>query len=156
MPEVIDAAFSAENLFGPALARELHEHMAAESTLTRRVRIIRSPTSKPREGAPTGPDREAAARLRAVSGGVRVDHLAASSGLSPRQFSRLFKERAGMPPKAYARVLRLNAAIAARSPSPGMGWAEIAQEGGYFDQAHLDKDFFDLADASSTALMRGL
>jgi hypothetical protein len=40
MPEVIDVAFSAENLFGPALARELYERLAEESTLTRRVSII--------------------------------------------------------------------------------------------------------------------
>jgi hypothetical protein len=40
MPEVIDVAFSAENLFGPVLARELYERLAAENTLTKRVSII--------------------------------------------------------------------------------------------------------------------
>jgi hypothetical protein len=37
-----------------------------------------------------------------------------------------------------------------------MSWAEIAQDFGYFDQAHLDKDFLDLADASPTAFIGGL
>jgi AraC-like DNA-binding protein len=61
-----------------------------------------------------------------------------------------------MPPKTYARVLRLNAAIAAKSANPEMSWAELAHESGYFDQAHLDKDFLDLADANPTAFINGL
>jgi AraC-like DNA-binding protein len=156
MPEVIDVAFSAENLFGPALARELYERLATESTLTKRASIMEAQFLNRVKARPRDPIAAAAAMLRSTSGGTRVDQLAASSGFSPRQFSRLFKERVGMPPKTYARVLRLNAALAAKAANPEMSWAEIAQESGYFDQAHLDKDFLDLADASPTAFIRGL
>jgi AraC-like DNA-binding protein len=156
MPEVVDVAFSAENLFGPALARELYERLAEESTLTRRVSIIEAQFLNRVRARPPDPIAAAAAMLRSTSGGTRVDQLAASSGFSPRQFSRLFKERVGMPPKTYARVLRLNAAIAAKSANPEVSWAEIAQESGYFDQAHLDKDFLDLADANPTVFINGL
>jgi AraC-like DNA-binding protein len=155
MPEVIDEAFSAENLFGPALARELYERLAEESTLTRRVSIIEAQFIKRVRTRQRDPIAEAAAILRSTSGATRVEQLAASSGLSPRQFTRLFIERVGMAPKTYARVLRLNAAIAAKSANPGVSWAEIAQQFGYFDQAHLNKDFLDLADASPTAFMSG-
>jgi hypothetical protein len=40
--------------------------------------------------------------------------------------------------------------------NPEVSWAEIAQESGYFDQAHLDKDFLDLADANPTVFINGL
>jgi hypothetical protein len=49
-----------------------------------------------------------------------------------------------MPPKTYARVLRLNAAVAGKTANPRMSWAEIAQDFGYLDQAHLAKGFLDL------------
>jgi hypothetical protein len=85
-----------------------------------------SATSEPREGAPTGPYcRSGGNALRSTSGDTRVDQLAVSSGFSPRQFRRLFMERVGTPPKIYARVLRLNAAIAAKAANPGMSWTEI-------------------------------
>jgi transcriptional regulator GlxA family with amidase domain len=120
MPEVIDVAFSAENLFGPALARELYELLAEESTLTRRVSILEAQFLNRVRARPRDPIAAAAAMLRSTSGGTRADQLAASSGFSPRQFSRLFKERVGMPPKTYARLLHLNAAIAAKSANPEM------------------------------------
>jgi AraC-like DNA-binding protein len=156
MPEVIDVAFSAENLFGLGLSRELYERLAAQSTLIKRVSIMEAQFLNRVKARPRDPIAAAAARLRSTSGRTRVDHMAASSGFSPRHFSRLFKERVGMPPKTYARVLRLNAAIAAKTANPLMSWAEIAQDFGYFDQAHLDKDFLDLADASPTAFIGGL
>jgi hypothetical protein len=37
-----------------------------------------------------------------------------------------------------------------------MSWSQIAQCAGYFDEAHLDKDFLALADASPSGLMLGL
>jgi AraC-like DNA-binding protein len=91
--------------------------------------------------------------LWATGGGTRVDDLALSSGLSSRHFSRLFTQRVGIPPKTYARILRLHVAIAAKTMRPEASWADIAQEAGYFDQAHLDKDFRALADVTPSGFM---
>jgi hypothetical protein len=62
----------------------------------------------------------------------------------------------GVPPKTYARIVRLNVAIAAKVARPESTWSQIAQCAGYFDEAHLDKDFLALADASPSGLMLGL
>jgi hypothetical protein len=37
-----------------------------------------------------------------------------------------------------------------------VSWTHVAQCAGYFDEAHLDKDFLDLADTSPSGLMLGL
>jgi hypothetical protein len=37
-----------------------------------------------------------------------------------------------------------------------LSWAALAQDFGFFDQAHLDKEFRDLADATPTSWQLGL
>ncbi|MCY0929120.1 helix-turn-helix transcriptional regulator [Streptomyces sp. H27-H1] len=80
-------------------------------------------------------------RRLAESGGLlAVSRLAAETGWSVRQLENRFNEQAGMPPKAVARVMRLNRAmrmLAAGSLSP----AEVAIACGFSDQPHLCRDF---------------
>ena len=92
----------------------------------------------------------AAARLLATDGAARLQDLGAESGLSPRQFRRAFKARVGASPKLYGRIVRLNAALDAKTSRPATSWTEIAHRFGWFDQAHLDKDFVDLAGGAPT------
>lgn len=84
-------------------------------------------------------------RLEATAGGVRVADLAAEVGWSRRHLGERFRTEVGLTPKAAARVLRFDRArrrmVAAERPA----LATIAAEGGYADQAHLTRDFRDLA-----------
>jgi AraC-like DNA-binding protein len=156
MPELVDTAFGAESLFGSAIAGELYERMAAERTTARRVNIIEAQLLSRLQSPRYNPIAAAATALQSSSGGARIEGLATSFGLSTRHFSRLFREHVGMSPKTYARILRLQAAIAAKAATPNVTWSEVAYQAGYFDQAHLDKDFLDLADASPSDFMQGL
>jgi len=63
-----------------------------------------------------------------------------ASGYSHRHFVALFREHAGLTPKAYARLKRLGRVIALAA-EPARGWADIAQAAGYGDQSHLSRDF---------------
>jgi len=72
---------------------------------------------------------------------VDLDWVAAQSNLSPRHFRRRCLEESGLTPKHLCRVLRFrqasSLALSARKPD----WVQIALETGYFDQAHLIRDF---------------
>jgi AraC-like DNA-binding protein len=71
----------------------------------------------------------------------RVDELAALAGLSVRTLQRLFTEYVGIGPKWVIRRHRLlDAAQRAHSGTP-IAWAELADELGFSDQAHLIRDF---------------
>lgn len=65
------------------------------------------------------------------------------TGYGERRFATLFSDAVGLTPKAYARVQRLCQATAelARGYRP---LADIAADAGYYDQAHLNRDFRDL------------
>lgn len=83
----------------------------------------------------------ALAALVARDGGIGVTDLGAAVGASPRQLERLFRAHVGLPPKAVARVLRFQHALRALMRDPGCTLAEVALAAGYYDQAHLVRDF---------------
>ena len=65
-------------------------------------------------------------------------------GLSPRTFTRRFRDRTGLTPKRFARIQRLQRMLAAVEPGRPVDWAALAAGHGYCDQAHLIDDFRDL------------
>ena len=75
------------------------------------------------------------------SGMVKIEQLAQNACLSNRQFERVFKERIGLSPKFYSRLVRFTKAWLLRENNPAITWTEIAYECGYFDQMHLIRDF---------------
>jgi AraC-like DNA-binding protein len=77
-----------------------------------------------------------------------VCEAAQQAGLSDRQFRRVAQRLVGIPPKQFARIARFRRALAA-GPSRGeKTWADVAAECGYYDQAHLVRDFNDFAGAA--------
>lgn len=83
--------------------------------------------------------------LYATRGQVRMDTLAAHCCLSLRQFERRFKQRMGVSPKFFARLLRfeglLDAMIEAWRQEEMPSLADLAYRSGYQDQAHLIHEF---------------
>jgi transcriptional regulator GlxA family with amidase domain len=75
------------------------------------------------------------------SGMVKIDQLAKDACLSNRQFERVFKERIGLSPKFYSRLVRFTKAWLIKENNPAVTWTEIAYSCGYFDQMHLIRDF---------------
>ncbi|HTV21456.1 MAG TPA: helix-turn-helix transcriptional regulator [Polyangiaceae bacterium] len=74
-----------------------------------------------------------------------VDALARELGRSRQHLARQFREHVGVSPKEFARVARLQRAIAAMQQSLAPELAAVALEVGYYDQAHMSRDFNDLA-----------
>jgi AraC-like DNA-binding protein len=98
---------------------------------------------------PAGPDRErvagAVAVLEASRGSVRVAEAARRAGLGVRRLERLFREEVGLSPKRLARVLRFQEALRLLQDGAAPGIVRAAVDAGYFDQAHLHRDFLEFA-----------
>ena len=93
-----------------------------------------------------------AARL--LSWQPNVATTCATLGVGARQLERRFKARVGMSPKHFARIQRFQRVFRAVE-NDGAGWAEAAAACGYYDQAHLIRDFRDLAGAAPSHLLAG-
>jgi len=69
-----------------------------------------------------------------------MDALAAKFHASPRHLRRLFKERVGVSPKFYARLKRFGYTHYCLQAGQ-FNWRHFVGEHGYYDQAHLIRDF---------------
>ena len=83
----------------------------------------------------------AAVDLALADGRARPAAIAGAVGLSYRQLSRLFRERLGFGPKPLVRLGRFQRALRAMESSGRRPLASLAVRAGYFDQAHLTRDF---------------
>lgn len=83
--------------------------------------------------------------LLRLNGNLSMEQLASMACLSLRQFERVSKERIGLPPKLFARLVRFSKAYRLRENFPLLSWTSIAHECGYFDQMHFIRDFKEFA-----------
>lgn len=75
------------------------------------------------------------------------------TGLSQRRFIELFREEVGLTPKLFCRVRRFQAVVRLVRGEHPVGWADVALRCGYFDQAHLIRDFRAFAGVSPTSYL---
>jgi AraC-like DNA-binding protein len=84
-------------------------------------------------------------RLVEARGAVRVRDLAAEVGWTRRHLATSFQDELGLSPKLAARVLRFERAVRLLRGDGGRGLADVAGAAGYFDQAHLTRDWKEFA-----------
>ena len=80
-----------------------------------------------------------------AGGLMSMDQAASDACLSIRQFERQFKQRIGLSPKFYSRLIRFSNAWILKENQPNITWTAIAHQTGYFDQMHLIRDFKEFA-----------
>jgi AraC-like DNA-binding protein len=131
-------------------AGELTERMAEAPGWPARFALLDAAlTERLARGARPAPDvAHAWRRLAASHGGLSIAGLADELGWSRRRFGARFREHVGLAPKPAARVLRFHRAVALIERDDGTRLAEIAQDCGYYDQAHLNRDFRAFAGSS--------
>jgi AraC-like DNA-binding protein len=89
-------------------------------------------------------------RLETSNGAVPVAPLADAAGVSGNHLAAQFKAHVGVTPKRVARTYRfaqLMLSVDARGP---VDWSGLAQTAGYFDQAHLSREFKDFTGHTPT------
>ncbi|MFG3252356.1 helix-turn-helix domain-containing protein [Streptomyces sp. NPDC048172] len=134
---------------------DLLERLAEAPGWEERFALLdRALAARAAHGPRTSPEVARAVRLLTASGGrTPVAELARDTGWSRRHLTGRFREQTGMTPKAFARVVRFQRVLELLGSSPGTPLAEAAQRCGFYDQAHLNRDFRALAGCSPTAYL---
>jgi AraC-like DNA-binding protein len=91
-------------------------------------------------------------RLRSTGGRASVAALAREVGWSHRQLLAKFREQVGLAPKSMARVLRLQRSLALLR-RPGAPLVDVALAAGFYDQAHMNREFRALAGCTPRQLL---
>lgn len=82
---------------------------------------------------------------------IMVTNIAKEACLSNKQLERKFKERTGVNPKLYERIIRFDNAFRLKNTQPKFDWLRIAVACGYHDYQHLVKEYKDFTGLSPTA-----
>ena len=91
---------------------------------------------------------EAWRRLESMAGRVEIGELATDVGWSRRHLTARFTDEFGVGPKQLARVLRFERSLGLLRRPQRPTLATIAAECGYADQAHMARDWRQLAGSS--------
>lgn len=145
MEKMIDGHYDAVDIYGTEMEdvnNQLQEAKnfdeiknVVELFLLRKVNVLKK--ALPFDKAMLG--------LMQTSGNMPIEKVASLACLSIRQFERISKDRIGISPKFFARLIRFSKAYRMRENFPKMSWTSIAYNCGYFDQMHLIRDFKQFA-----------
>jgi AraC-like DNA-binding protein len=83
-----------------------------------------------------------------------IDEIAKQACYSNRQLERKFRERIGLGPKSFQRVIAFDNAFRMKNSFADLDWLRIAVECGYHDYQHLVKAYKDFTGLAPTAFHR--
>lgn len=146
--ELLDRAADLADMHLP-WARDLAEQLAELDGTRDRVALVEERVGWMAGRFTRDPRVEAGIELVLRSrGSVHVRRVAEHVNLSPRHLSRLCRERVGVGPKLLGRLTRFQRVLRELETGTRPRWAAMAQRHGYFDQAHLVRDFRGFAGVS--------
>lgn len=156
MHELFDDGFDALDFFGTNM-RRINEQLQHKSSLEEGKNIVEKFLLNQVTGLKEILPFDSALRmLLNNNGNMPIEKTAQFSCLSMKQFERKCKERLGMNPKMYARILKFSKAYRLHEACPQLSWTEIAYEAGYYDQMHMIKDFKVFAGVSPSVIEKQL
>jgi AraC-like DNA-binding protein len=139
--EVVGAFVELDAIFPSA--RRVREQLAEARSDGERIRVLERWLISIACPPPRLPIAAAVGAILHSGGRTPIDRLAAMTGLGLRQIERQFREDVGLGPKTFSRIIRLQSAL--RAIRGGRTLSDVAVACGYYDQAHMTRDFRQLA-----------
>lgn len=155
MSELTDQVVDLDALWGTSAAR-LAERLAEAPGWAERFALLDGELTRLADRGPS-PDAElegAWRRLADSAGRLRIRELLDDTGWSRRRLAERFRRQTGLTPKALARLLRFEHATGLLLGSGHRSLSSVALACGYYDQAHLNRDFRELAGCTPTEYVR--
>lgn len=141
--EISNQVVELEDLLGTRVAGELVERLATAPGWEQRFALLDATIATRLAAVPSPLPAVAWAwrRLEQSGGRLAIAALAQELGCSRRHVVAQVREQIGLPPKTLARIVRFNRVVGLLERDDGARLAEIALDCGYYDQAHLNRDF---------------
>lgn len=150
--ELWNTSLELDDLAGPVGA-ELWERLQLAPTWADRFAACDHVLGRLLTGDSVEPALARSWQLLAASAGTRpVSEIAATIGWTRQHFARRFAGEFGLSPKLAARVVRFDRARRLLQ-APFLSIAQVALACGYYDQAHLTRDFTELAGVPPARLL---
>jgi AraC-like DNA-binding protein len=153
--ELTDLVVEIRDVLGPG-AGELVERLAAARDWAARFDLLDAVLlARLGRGPDPAPEVGHAWRLLAeAAGAIPIARVAAEVGWSQGHLIRRFARQVGLTPKMSARILRFHRAVGMITSGVASP-ADIATACGFYDQAHLSREFADLAGTTPGSMAPG-
>ncbi|WP_432283215.1 AraC family transcriptional regulator [Aminobacter sp. BA135] len=154
MSELADRMVPFDELLG-ASGHRLRERLGEQADWHRRLDIAESFIVERMMTArlPSAEVSWALEQIMVNGGRSRIATLANEIGWSRKHLAARFADQVGVGPKAIARIVRFNRAANLSKRADRTSWADLAAECGYADQAHMLREFRELAGTTPTGLV---
>ncbi|MFD9429229.1 MULTISPECIES: AraC family transcriptional regulator [unclassified Streptomyces] len=135
-----------DHVMGTGWTERITERLAAAQDWPGRWAIIdNSLMNRCAERPPPSPlMTEAWHLLLTHDGNMSMSELVTATGRGRRRIQALFREHIGVPPQTLSRILRFQHALTVPA-TEYRSLAELATMTGYYDQAHMNRDFHSLS-----------
>ena len=156
MREFSDQRVHLGSIWSPQVASEWSERIAEELP-SRRVRLFERLLIQRFAGCslPEPRVRTAIRTILCSGGSIPVERLSPILGLTRQHLTRLFQCHVGVGVKAFSRIIRIWSRLEKTPSESRIDWAGLAVDCGYFDQAHLIRDFRALTGLAPGRMHRG-
>ena len=145
--EFTDLTVPLSELFCPRLIEEVQDRIIHSQDAKDRVRVVERFLLKIYKACSVNQLEVCAVnRINGGMGSIRIDRLARSLEISPRQLNRRFLQVVGLSPKKFSAINRFQKALLFKHS----GWStgDVLAETGYYDQSHFIHDFQRYAQSS--------
>ena len=155
LSEVRNQFVSLDAIWGD-FASEMRERLDAPPTIQARFALLEQLLLARLGEAPHGLDivRYSVAEIARQHGVLSIRALSDAIGISQKHLITQFKRMVGVSPKELAGLLRLKHVFSMINPAQPVDWGLLAQQAGYYDQAHFNKDFKAFLGHSPTDYLR--
>lgn len=123
--------------------RETEERLLGARTVGQRVAIVERMLFR-LLAQNAGPDTIAEAASRTIvenMGLASIDRITEALGVNERRLERRFQRKIGLSPKRFSRIIRFQNFLNAATTGNGRNLLDTALSFGYYDQAHLIREF---------------
>lgn len=149
--EIQDKAVSLDAVWDRSV-ESLRDRLSETQGVSQKMRLLGESLTRRDDSGTSHATSHAANRL-ASAAPPTVSSVSEELGVSRKHLNALFDRHVGLPPKAYAQVHRLNRALSALSKPSPLPLSQIAVDAGYYDQAHMNRDFRNNAGVTPTAYL---
>lgn len=94
------------------------------------------------------------ARLHDTGGGATIESVTDGLGVSHKRLVGLFRQHVGLLPKVTSTLTRFNRVLRKMRGRSRVDWAAVAQDCGYYDQAHLIREMKTFANGTPLEIRR--
>ena len=128
----------------PRFATDLAGHLADQSDLRLAAHVLFDAIGRNAGSRSFDAARLATRAVQIMQAGPGMETprvIAHALGLGERRLQQIFNDHVGLAPKAVSRLTRFQGLLRALRRDPSPGWAELAPNFGFYDQAHLTNEF---------------